>query len=124
MRVGHEGSDRLRRGVDALFGLGTNVPLLESAEQVQLGARSWTPIPGLTARANALFQPGFAITAGTLAGRIRPFAQGTAGVAYAPACDCWTLELDAGAVRNGLGGYGPVFQANLTLANFGRLGAP
>lgn len=121
-RLRHEGSATLLRGIDALFGVGTRIPASTHAEQVRLSANARTPLHGLTLRASALFQPGYTIAGGERDGAIRPFAQGTAGLNYAPACDCWSVTLVGGATRASSGAYVPVVSASLTLANFGSLG--
>lgn len=119
----HEGSDRQLRGPEALFGVGTLVPPGgDVAQQVVVNADTKTPLHGVSLRASALFQPGFSVPNGAGTNIVRPFAQGTGGVVYAPACECWSLGVSGGATRTSEGGYAPLFTASLSLAGYGSVG--
>jgi len=118
----HEGSDRQLRGREALFGVGTLSPDGDVAQQFVLNADAKTPLHGVRLRASALFQPGYRIPGGGGPDLIRPFAQGTGGVIYAPACECWSLGVSGGATRTVAGGYAPLFTASLSLAGYGTVG--
>jgi LPS-assembly protein len=103
-----EGSDRLRRGIDALVG-----PTAESQARAQLlvaGARMSLGI-GLGMRYEAIVQP--------LARTQSPLAQQVLGVSYGPACDCWRIEGVATLRR----GQKPDFGFNLSVAGVGAFGS-
>jgi len=107
-RVVTKGSDRIRRGVDMLFG--EPVPLGDDAEVLVAGARASFRI-GLAAFYEATVQP------------LRPtdkLVQQKVGVGWSPACDCWRLDVSAAFHP---GNAIPDFGFNLTLARFGSFGA-
>jgi LPS-assembly protein len=102
------GSDRLRRGIDALVG-----PVAESQARAQLlvaGARLSLGI-GLGLRYEAIVQP--------LAAK-SPLAQQVLGVSYGPACDCWRIE-GVATLRRDEGR--PDFGINLSVAGVGAFGS-
>jgi len=102
------GSDRIRRGVDMLFGTPTS--LGDDAEVLVAGARASFRI-GLTAFYEATVQP------------LRSsdkLVQQKLGLGWSPACDCWRLDVSASLHP---GNPVPDFGFNLTLARFGSLGA-
>jgi LPS-assembly protein len=104
-----EGSDQLRRGIDALVG-----PSAESQTRAQLlvaGARMSLGI-GLGMRYEAVVQP--------LARTQSPLAQQVLGVSYGPACDCWRIEGVASLRR---GQKRPDFGFNLSVAGVGAFGS-
>ncbi|MDY7225153.1 LPS-assembly protein LptD [Hyalangium rubrum] len=104
-----EGSDRLRRGIDALVG-----PAAESQARAQLlvtGVRMSLGI-GLGLRYEALVQP--------LAQMQSPLAQQVLGVSYGPACDCWRIE---GVATLRRGQSRPDFGLNLSVAGVGAFGS-
>jgi LPS-assembly protein len=103
-----EGSDQLRRGIDALVG-----PAAESQTRAQLlvaGARMSLGI-GLGLRYEAIVQP--------LVRTQSPLAQQVLGVSYGPACDCWRIE-GVATLRRGLK---PDFGFNLSVAGVGAFGS-
>jgi LPS-assembly protein len=103
------GSDRLRRGIDALVG-----PEAESQARAQLlvaGARMSLGI-GLGLRYEAIVQP--------LAKTESPLAQQVLGVSYGPACDCWRIE---GVATLRRGQKRPDFGFNLSVAGVGAFGS-
>jgi LPS-assembly protein len=103
-----EGSDRMRRGIDALVG-----PTADSQARAQLlvaGARMSLGI-GLGMRYEAFVQP--------LARMQSPLAQQVLGVSYGPACDCWRIEGVATLRR----GQKPDFGFNLSVAGVGAFGS-
>ncbi|HEX8703371.1 MAG TPA: LPS-assembly protein LptD, partial [Myxococcaceae bacterium] len=104
-----EGSDQLRRGIDALVG-----PSAESQTRAQLlvaGARMSLGI-GLGMRYEAIVQP--------LARTQSPLAQQVLGVSYGPACDCWRIEGVATLRRDQ---KRPDFGFNLSVAGVGAFGS-
>ncbi len=104
-----EGSDQLRRGIDALVG-----PSAESQARAQLlvaGARMSLGI-GLGMRYEAVVQP--------LARTQSPLAQQVLGVSYGPACDCWRIE---GVATLRRGQKRPDFGLNLSVAGVGAFGS-
>jgi LPS-assembly protein len=104
-----EGSDPLRRGIDALVG-----PAAESQTRAQLlvsGIRMSLGI-GLGMRYEAVVQP--------LARAQSPLAQQVLGVSYGPACDCWRIE---GVATLRRGQKRPDFGLNLSVAGVGAFGS-
>jgi LPS-assembly protein len=104
-----EGSDRMRRGIDALVG-----PAPEGRARAQLlvaGARLSLGI-GLGLRYEAIVQP--------LATTQSPLAQQVLGVSYGPACDCWRVE---GVATLRRGQKRPDFGLNLSVAGVGAFGS-
>lgn len=110
------GSAAERRGLDTL--IGTPYPegelgraqFLTAGGSVRLGG-------GVGLRYDAIVQP----TQPTLA---QTLAQQVLGISFAPACDCWTLELNVRATRNKEGDPLGDFRVggSLTIAHFGKIG--
>jgi len=102
------GSERLRRGLDALVGPARQSPLraqvLRAGTQVTLGF-------GLGIGYEAVVQP--------LARNESPLWQQRLAVSYGPACNCWRLE---GYARLDRGRTLPDFGLNLTVAGVGTFG--
>lgn len=105
-----EGSERLRRGIDALVGPPADKP--ERVQQLVAGMRFTLGI-GLGLRYEALVQP-------TAAENESPLAQQVLGVSYGPACDCWRAE---GVATLRRGQSFPDFGLNLSVAGFGSFGS-
>jgi LPS-assembly protein len=103
------GSDRLRRGIDALVG-----PPSEGRARAQLltaGGRLTLGI-GLGLRYEAIVQP--------LVKEQSPLAQQILGVSYGPDCGCWRIEGVATLRRDQ---KAPDFGLNFNVASFGTLGS-
>ncbi|WP_434381014.1 LPS-assembly protein LptD [Melittangium boletus] len=102
------GSDRLRRGLDALVGSARQSPeraqFLTAGTQVTLGR-------GLGLRYEALVQPQTRDES--------PLGQQWIGVSYAPACNCWRVE---GIARLQRGRAIPDFGLNLSVTGVGSFG--
>jgi LPS-assembly protein len=139
------GSDRLFRGLDSLLGVIPEPDLTQLPSALQLdpsspsgfsikrfpvasGSGAWaTPIRGLTLSGGTTFQykPPFPeeVAEGTDAAQ-EPFAwrflSAGAGVRYAPACNCWSVDVGATvSAPNFRFTFGGI---NLTITNFGQLG--
>ncbi|MFN0061153.1 MAG: LPS-assembly protein LptD [Myxococcaceae bacterium] len=106
---GADGSDRTRRGIDALVGVPTLDPSIE-AQQVLVGGRYAFKF-GLGVRYEALVVPQAQ----------KPLAQQTVGLSFAPACDCWQLEFGV-QLTPGPKRLDYTFSGNLTIARFGSFG--
>ncbi|EPX63424.1 Outer membrane protein Imp, required for envelope biogenesis [Cystobacter fuscus DSM 2262] len=103
-----EGSDRLRRSLDALVG-----PAPKNAQRAQFltaGTQATFGF-GLGLRYEALLQPQTRSEA--------PLLQQTFGVSYGPACNCWRVE---GLARLARGQACPEFGLNLTVTGVGTFG--
>jgi LPS-assembly protein len=103
------GSDRLRRGLDALVG-----PARTSTQRAQfLTAGTQATLGfGLGLRYETIVQP--------QARSESPLLQQWLGVSYGPACDCWRVE---GVARLQRGRTIPDFGLNLTVSGVGTFGA-
>lgn len=104
------GSERLRRGIDALVGPRADQP--DRVQQLVAGMRFTLGI-GLGLRYEALVQP-------TAIENESPLAQQVLGVSYGPACDCWRAE---GVATLRRGQTRPDFGLNLSVAGFGSFGS-
>jgi LPS-assembly protein len=104
------GSERLRRGIDALVGPRADQP--ERVQQLVAGMRFTLGI-GLGLRYEALVQP-------TAVEDLSPLVQQVLGVSYGPACDCWRAE---GVATLRRGQTSPDFGLNLSVAGFGSFGS-
>jgi LPS-assembly protein len=102
------GSDRLRRGLDALVGPARTsdqrAQFLRAGTQVTLGF-------GLGLRYEAIVQP--------QARSESPLNQQWLAVSYGPACNCWRIE---GVARLERGRARPDFGVNLTITGVGTFG--
>ncbi|HYO55076.1 LPS-assembly protein LptD [Archangium sp.] len=102
------GSDRLRRGLDALVGPARTSPqraqFLTAGTHVTLGF-------GLGIRYEAIVQP--------QARSESPLSQQWFAVSYGPACNCWRIE---GVARLERGRARPDFGVNLTVTGVGTFG--
>ncbi|MFL5321084.1 MAG: LPS-assembly protein LptD [Myxococcaceae bacterium] len=111
-----DGSERLRRGIDALVGLPVVNPTQTDpyAEQISAGIRFGFKF-GLGARYDAVLAP---LRPSGQASGYSVFRQQTVGLSYGPACDCWRLEGQA-VFRPGLpvqGGF------SFSISRFGSFG--
>jgi LPS-assembly protein len=102
------GSDRLRRGLDALVG-----PASTSAQRAQFltAGTNVTLGFGLGLRYEAILQP--------QARSESPLRQQWFAVSYGPACNCWRIE---GVARLERGRARPDFGVNLTITGVGTFG--
>jgi LPS-assembly protein len=133
------GSDRQRAGVDELVGSPypdpATVRALPFANQIHLGLTG-AVIGGLFLRYDMLLQtPGATLEvpsltpAFTFPNKALNLAEQYVAVDFAPACNCWRVELAAyvvpqrGANPNQVNLFGTVdFRFNLTISNFGSFG--
>lgn len=104
------GSERLRRGIDAL--VGPQAAGTDRAQQLVAGMRFTLGI-GLGVRYEAIVQP-------LAQPPTSPLAQQVLGVSYGPACDCWRVE---GVATLRRGQSRPDFGLNLSVAGFGSFGS-
>lgn len=103
------GSDRLRRGLDAL--VGPEAQSLQRAQFLTVGTTA-NLLFGLGVRYEAILQP--------QARNDSPLSQQVLGVAYGPACNCWRIE---GFARLARGQTHPDFGVNLTVTGLGTFGS-
>ena len=103
------GSDRLRRGLDALVGPAAS-PGTQRAQFLTAGTQATLGF-GLGVRYEAIVQP--------QARSESPLSQQTLGVSYAPACNCWRVE---GQARLARGQARPDFGLSLTVTGVGTFG--
>lgn len=103
------GSDRLRRGLDALVG-----PARQSLQRAQFltAGTQLTLGGGLGMRYEAIIQP--------QARSESPISQQFVGVSYGPSCSCWRIE---GVARLDRVRKLPDFGVNLTVTGVGSFGA-
>ena len=107
----NDGTDRSRRPIDLLFAPPVRTATPGRAQSVAVGA-FWR-FGGVGLRYDALVLDQ-ALTASL------GLAQHTLGVSYAPACDCFRLEVSA--TQRGPEYRFPDFAATLTISRFGAFG--
>jgi LPS-assembly protein len=102
------GSERMRRGLDALVG-----PVRRGSQRAQLltAGTAMTLGFGMGLRYEAIIQPQV-VTEG-------PLLQQVLGVSYGPKCDCWRVE---GVARLGRNQTVPDFGVNFSVAGVGSFG--
>ncbi len=120
----NDGTDRSRRPIDLLFAPPVRTAYTGRAQSLAFGAH-WK-LGGFGLRYDALLLDQ-KFTADLEVKIAMALVQHTVGVSYAPACDCFRLELTATqrGVQNPGGGltYGlPDFGATLTISRFGSFG--
>ncbi len=113
----NDGTDRLRRPIDLLFAPPFSSAYTGRAQSVAFGAH-WR-FGGVGLRYNALLLDAKAPTVDEKIRVSLALAQHTVGVSYAPACDCFRLEVTA--TQPGLNKL-PEFGATLSILRFGTFG--
>jgi LPS-assembly protein len=122
-----EGTDRSRRPIDLLFAMPT--PNLSTGRDQSFSAGAEWRFGGLGLRYGALFldRPFLSATASTPSYALT-LVQHSVGVSYAPACDCFRLEVTATQqFKEGPAALFPEYRfpdfgATLTLSRFGTFG--
>lgn len=108
------GTARERRGLDTLVGTAYAQGVIDRVQLLTAGAR--TEIGGgLGLTYNALLQPS----------AVQPLAQQSLGLFYAPACDCWRLDVQVSSYRSPDNRVFGDFRVTggLTINHFGSIGA-
>ncbi|HVE86010.1 MAG TPA: LPS assembly protein LptD [Myxococcales bacterium] len=118
-RLLSDGSDRQRRGADALVGPASTIPAPDLAEQLTAGASYRFPF-GLTLSYDALVSANLLASATPL----DSLTQQALTAGYSPSCDCWRIDLSLSLTHQTAGGpWRPGWGIHFNLARFGSFGS-